>query len=276
LMLPAFSTALLTMIIELDINKNVEENAEMYYEAAKKAKRKLKGLHEAIEKMQSELDKAKKGELKTKERIAMEKSARQKKSKEWYEKFRWFVSSEGFFCVGGRDATTNEIVVKKHMAKGDIVFHTEMAGSPFFIIKTEGNTPTGKTEDEVAIATASFSRAWKLGVAFAEVFKVMPEQVSKTAMSGEYIPKGGFMIYGKKEIMSVELRLAVGVDGQSRIVCGPKSAVGSHCKEFVTIMPGNLKSSDMAKAIQKKLGLQARLDDIIRRLPSGGCRFEAK
>ena len=29
--------------------------------------------------------------------------------KEWYEKFRWFYSSEGFLCIGGRDSTTNDI-----------------------------------------------------------------------------------------------------------------------------------------------------------------------
>jgi len=48
-------------------------------------------------------------------------------NKEWYEKFRWFISSDDFLILGGRDATSNEIVIKKHTEKNDLVFHR-----PFF------------------------------------------------------------------------------------------------------------------------------------------------
>ena len=33
-----------------------------------------------------------------------------------YMKFRWFISSDGFLCLGGRDATSNEIIIKKTSA----------------------------------------------------------------------------------------------------------------------------------------------------------------
>ena len=55
--------------------------------------------------------------------------------REWYEKFRWFISSEGFLVIGGRDATSNEIVIKKHADKNDLVFHTDIKGSPFHLSK---------------------------------------------------------------------------------------------------------------------------------------------
>ena len=101
------------------------------------------------------------------------------RKKKWYEKFRWFVSSEGFLCIGGRDATTNDILVKKHMEKGDLVFHTQLAGSPFFIIKSEGKKIGKKTIEEAAQATASYSRAWKHGFTVTEVYYITPEQVKK-------------------------------------------------------------------------------------------------
>ena len=40
-----------------------------------------------------------------------------KDKKEWYDKFLWFFSSEGFLCIAGRDAATNEVVVKKAYRK---------------------------------------------------------------------------------------------------------------------------------------------------------------
>ena len=62
-----------------------------------------------------------------------------------------------------------------------------MAGSPFFVIKTKGVKVEEATLNETAQATASYSRAWKAGIAAAEVFFVNPEQVSKKAKPGEFI-----------------------------------------------------------------------------------------
>ena len=70
-----------------------------------------------------------KQESKFLEETAVKQANRQKK-REWYEKFHWFFSSEGFLCVGGKDATSNEVIIKKHLEKNDLVLHTDMAGSP--------------------------------------------------------------------------------------------------------------------------------------------------
>lgn len=275
------------MVIQIDINKNIEQNAEVYFEAAKKAKKKLEATLEAVKKLESALEKAKKGYAAKIKADEKKVQAKERKKPEWHEKFRWFVSSSGFLCVGGRDATTNELIIKKHTQPDDIVFHTEMAGSPFFLIKTErktpdnGKTPSDETIKEAAVATASFSRAWKLGVGFAEVFYVKPEQVSKTPLTGTYLPKGSFMIYGKKNIVKAELGLAIGATEDGKIMCGPLTAVEKNCIAHLRILPGSTKAGESAKFIAKKLLEKAKgkiadigLDDIIRALPSGGCKIE--
>ena len=255
------------MEISLDIRKSVDENATLYFEKAKKAKRKLEGAEKAVEKTKSQLQSIKQQNLEQKETAETAK-ARQKK---WYEKFRWFVSSEDILCIGGRDATTNEIVVKKHTEKGDIVFHTEMSGSPFFVIKAENKKVGKATLEEAAIAVASFSRAWKLGISITEVFYVKPEQLSKTPKPGEYLEKGSFIVSGKTTKLNVELKLAIGAMQDNSIMCGPLSAVKKHCSKYVEIKQGNFKSSDVAKRIKKRIG--GELDDIIRTMPSGGCKI---
>jgi len=123
--------------ITLDLTKSIEENAAAYFERAKKVKKKIGGAEAALNENLKKLE-----ELEHKrDKITAEKSKQEKlkeRKAEWYEKFRWFMSSEGFLVLGGRDATSNEIVIKKHTEQNDLVFHTDMAGSPFFVVKTYG------------------------------------------------------------------------------------------------------------------------------------------
>ncbi len=256
------------MLLDLDLNKNVAQNAEEYYARSKKSKKKIEGVETAIAKFKKELEQEIKKEVKKEAHKEVQKVELVKK---WYHKFRWFVSSEGFLCIGGRDATTNDIVIKKHTDPTDLVFHTESPGSPFFVIKSEGKKIGEVTIQETAIATGSFSRSWKLGVTNTEVYYVNPEQVSKEAKSGEYVSKGAFMIYGKKNTIIVKLELAIGLK-DNELMCGPVDAVKKHCTTYLIVKQGNHKPSDAAKKI--KQFINAELDDIIRVLPAGDMHIE--
>src|SRR3989338_7331248 len=137
--------------IEISLGKGVEENASEYFEKAKKMRKKIEGAKNALARYKEKLETLEKKKAKEKEQFDSIVTGAAKK--EWYEKFRWFFSSEGYLVIGGRDATTNEILIKKHTVDNDVVFHTDMAGSPFFIIKTEGKQPGEQTIREVANAT---------------------------------------------------------------------------------------------------------------------------
>ncbi|MGB6785190.1 MAG: NFACT family protein, partial [Nitrosotalea sp.] len=41
------------------------------------------------------------------------------KKKEWYERYRWFFTSDGLLAIGGRDASSNSSVIRKHLGKDD-------------------------------------------------------------------------------------------------------------------------------------------------------------
>src|SRR5574342_392999 len=153
------------MQITLNLKKKLEQSANEYFEKAKKSRKKAEGAHAIVLKFQKKLI-----ELEKKQQAAAQKETekKQKAPAQWYEKFRWFISSEGFLCIGGKDATSNEVVIKKHTDKDDVVFHTEAPGSPFFVIKTEGKKPSDITMQETADATACFSKAWKIGVSGSE------------------------------------------------------------------------------------------------------------
>lgn len=255
------------MRLVLDIRKTLEQNAAFYFEKAKKLKAKAKGARETAEKFRNKLTKEEAKAPKTPKKPELKEQT----PKHWYEKFRWFLSSEGMLCVGGRDAGTNELIVKKHTDTHDLLCHTEAPGSPFFVIKTEGVKPNKLTIDEALEATASYSRAWKTGIATAEAFCVTPDQVSKEANTGEYIAKGAFMVRGKRESKTVPVKLAIGVLPDKRLMAGPESAIKKHCATTMLIVQGDVKPSDAAKKIQKYLGT-GEPDDIIRLLPSGDMK----
>jgi predicted ribosome quality control (RQC) complex YloA/Tae2 family protein len=255
------------MRVTVDVHKSIEQNAGFYYEQAKRFKHKVERAKLALKKSEAQLKELLERKKKQESKII---ESGPKKPKEWFEKFRWFISSEGFLVIGGRDATTNEIVIKKNTANDDLVFHTDTPGSPFIVIKTDGKKPGDTTIQEAATATASFSRAWKLGVGSLEVFYVKPEQLSKAPKSGEFISKGSFMVYGKKNYITASLDVAIGMTDKGLIMAGPQSAVKKNCAKFVILELGKEKVSKVAQYIQKKIG--GTIDDIIRVLPSGGVK----
>ena len=254
------------MDLEIDLTKSVEENAGIYYDLAKKHKRKLEGAKKALVESQAKLHQLLRQEQQFQEQELHKKSKVERK-KEWYEKFHWFISSEGLLCIGGKDATSNEIIIKKHMENDDLVFHTEMSGSPFFLIK-KGAACGDITKEEAAQAVAVYSRAWKLGYTTADVFLCKPEQVTKETKPGEYIGKGSFMVYGKTIHYYPKLEYALGL-AENRIMGGPVSSLKLKTSHYIIVIPGTEKKSDLAKKIKHQLK-EGELDDIISFLPAGG------
>lgn len=258
------------MQIELEYTKSIEENASHYYDKAKKAKKKLQGVQTAIEKAESKLKQLQKTIVTQSEQAdAVAQQAKARSQRKWFEKFRWFYTSKGHLAIGGRDTQTNELVIKKHTEPNDLVFHTDMAGSPFFVLKLDQKSQATDEEiKEVASATFLFSRAAKQGLATSEVFYVKPNQVTKTANSGESLGTGAFVIRGKTTYVDFE-QTNIGVYVlDHRVIAAPLQSIDKTIKPVAIVQSGNLKPSDAAKKVMRILKAGAS-DDIIRALPSG-------
>ncbi|MBM3309238.1 MAG: DUF814 domain-containing protein [Candidatus Altiarchaeales archaeon] len=272
------------MDIELDLRKSAVENARNCYEKAKKAREKVKGAVKALEETKLRISNLSENSIVEKEGVRKKTL----KERRWFDKFRWFESSDGFLVVGGRDAVTNEILVKKHLEKNDLVFHADIQGAPFFVVKNSGNRSVPeRTLKEAAEAAASYSSAWKKGHGSCDIYYVNPDQVSKKAESGEYIPKGGFMVRGVKNwLRNIELKMAIGfvLDDAVEVVGGPVSAVEAKTKYYARIGVGDLKSKELAleikKEVQRKTSREdgariknVSLDEIQKYVPNGKSRI---
>jgi predicted ribosome quality control (RQC) complex YloA/Tae2 family protein len=263
--------------------QSIPANAAECYERAKKAERKSEGAQKAIVDTQAKID-ALQRHLKTEAEAVEAQAPQKRKEKAWFEKFRWFRSSDGFLVLGGRDATTNEILIKKHTDPSDIVFHAEIVGAPFVVIKTEGKTPSEQTLLEAAEFAASYSRAWKEMFHTVDVYWVHPNQLSKSPPPGQYVEKGAFIILGKKNyVKAVPLRIAIGMKQDENlvtVVSGPLEAVKKQTSIYVEIVPGEHASSELARHVRKLLTEKVaakmqkqvpgiRLEDIQSVIPSG-------
>lgn len=266
--------------IELEVKKSIHDNADMYYERAKRAREKAEGVKKAIEKTLREMERV---EEKLEKKLVTSMKVRRKR--EWYENYRWFFTSEGFLVIGGRTAEMNEEIVSKHLESRDLFFHTQTPGAPAVVMK-RGQEAGERSIREAAEFAAIYSALWKEGKHAGEVYYVLPEQVSKAAKAGEYLPKGSFYITGKRNYLTVELSCAIGVEMEKlRVIGGPTSAVKEHAEHYVEIEIGDKDANELSVEIAKKLieiagdekhvvRAIATPDEIMKFLPPGRSRIK--
>lgn len=273
--------------LSLDIRLSATENANQLFQRSKQLEKKVKGATIAIEDTKQKiarLDEKRDDEL----TAADTDKLMYRRKKRWFEKFRWFKTSENFLVLGGRDAASNQQLIRKYLDESDLFFHADFAGAPVVIVKTEGREVSKEELMEIAIFAVSYSRAWKAGRSAADAYWVTSDQVSLSAPSGEFLPKGAVMVRGERNyIRNNPVRIAIGViieEGFPIIIAGPESTIRQKTKVFTIITPGKIKVSDAAKRLRtdfservpSEFQSQVRalsIDEIIAILPPGPIDF---
>ncbi|WYZ39076.1 hypothetical protein EsH8_III_000990 [Colletotrichum jinshuiense] len=202
--------------LEIDVNISLTPwaNSRGYHEqkrsAAKKEEKTVQqsqmALKNAEQKIQAELKKG----------LKQEKAVLQPIRKQiWFEKFIWFVSSDGYLVLGGKDAQQNEMLYKRYLRKGDVYVHADMHGAATVIIKNSPSSPDApippSTLAQAGTLAVCSSSAWdsKAGMG---AWWVNADQVSKSAPTGEYLPTGSFMVRGQKNFLPpAQLLLGIGI-----------------------------------------------------------------
>lgn len=122
----------------------------------------------------------------------------------WFEKFTWFISSDGYLVLGGKDAQQNEMLYRRYLKKGDVYVHADLHGAPSVIIINSPSTPDApippSTLSQAGSLAVCASSAWdsKAGMG---AWWVNADQVSKSAPTGEFLGTGSFMVRGKKNFL---------------------------------------------------------------------------
>lgn len=293
--------------IEVDPAWGVEKNADEHYKEAKRIEEKKEGARAAIENTREDLEAAKqrREEWEAEPEEPEEEAQAQeidwlsrssipiRKQEQWYERFRWFRTSDGFLVIGGRDADQNEELVKKYMDRYDRFFHSAAHGGPVTVLKTSAPSEPSKdievpesSKRQAAQFAVCCSSVWKDGRGSGDAYMVSPDQVSKTPESGEYLEKGGFAIRGDRTYfrdLPAEWAVGISCEPHTRVLGGPIDAIVDDVETAVELEPGRYAQGDAAKRIYREFRERfadesfvrkvASPDEIQKYMPPGGSRI---
>ena len=285
----------------LHLDDSVHQNAQRYFEAARKQKDKTAGATKALEDTKLAFKRAQKKEAKQKASGRMQTVRRSKRL--WFEQHRWSMISGGHLLVGGRDAKGNDSIVKKHLSGGDMYLHADIHGAPSCSLRASqgfalvdepyGQLPPGVPSyklvdklgderindeklEEAATLALCWSRAWNGGGAHGTVFAVKPAQVSKSAQTGEYVGKGAFIVRGQRQwFKDMDVQMGIGlvaINGVPLLMGGTVSSIKKRCERYAILSPGQSKKEQLANRIYKATGL--RTDDVLSVLPGSSDILE--
>ena len=287
--------------VTLDVAEGVERNADLLYQEAKRIEDKKQGAQEAVANTREDLEAIRErrdgweagepraddeghesgdGEDDQGEIDWLARSSIPVRSSEsWYERFRWFHTSDGFLVIGGRNADQNEEIVKKYLDRGDRFLHAQAHGGPATVLKATGPSESydeaieipQQSLEEVAQFAVSYSSVWKDGKYAGDAYAVDHDQVSKTPESGEYLEKGGFAVHGDRTYFEdVAVGVAVGItcEPETRVIGGPPAAIEPRAESAIELEPGKFAANDVAKRCYRELRERFADESFVRKVAS--------
>ncbi|OAA75368.1 serologically defined colon cancer antigen 1 [Akanthomyces lecanii RCEF 1005] len=192
-----------TVIVEVVLTLSPWSNAREYYDQRKTAVVKE-------EKTQLQADRAIKS---TEQKIKhdLKKVLKQEKALlqpirnlMWFEKFYWFISSDGYLVVAAKDKSQAEILYRRHLRSGDVFCHADASNAAVAIVKNSLNTA------DAPIPPATLAQAGQLSVCSSDAWDskagigawwVKSNQVSKSTSTGDILQPGNFNISGEKNFL---------------------------------------------------------------------------
>ena len=275
--------------VGVDLRLNVHENADRHYEAAKRARSRGEGAAKALSDAEARLAEI---EAKGLEGFgaAPQRVAAQRRHF-WFETYRWTVTPHGLLAVGGRNAAQNDAVVKKYLRDGDRYVHAEIHGAPSVVVRPADDPPSDVPEEDLRTAcqfAACSSRAWRQFGA-ASAYWVTAQQVSKTPRSGEFVPRGAWIVHGRRHTLSdLPMEWTVGrlrfrPNGRpvprgedepravEKIAGGPPDGLAPFVEDAVRLVPGDLDPNEAAVRLAERFGVD--VEAVQQALPPGPVRF---
>jgi predicted ribosome quality control (RQC) complex YloA/Tae2 family protein len=257
-------------------DRGPRESAQAIYEEAKRVQQKLAGAKVALEATDRQIREVEATVPAVGPAVAKGQALRERSAPLWFERFRWFISSENAVVVGGRDAASNDLVVRRYLKSDDVYVHADLHGAPSVVIKRPdpGQGEVGAaTLREAGQFGVAFSKAWRAGLAVNDAFWVTADQVSKSAGSGEFVARGAWVIHGTKNFLKdLPLELALGeieVQGRRRWSVGPPDALRRRGTARFLLVPGEERDREkVERELSTELGLSRSLLQSL--LPAGG------
>ncbi len=260
--------------IPLDYTEGIDSNASIIYQQSKDINERAKRAKEALDVSLDELAKKEAGLAKSK--AAMANKVHPTKQF-WFERYKWFIAPSGRLVIAGKDAHTNDNIVKKHLKEDDLYAHADLHGAPSTIIKKGKDAPEEDLREACIYALAQ-SKGWVAALTDGSAYWVYTDQVSKTPQAGEFVPRGAFIIRGKRNYeYHLPMELAVGeitYENTRKVMCAPLESMKRLSEKYFVIHPGRGKAGKTAALMAKELMVPE--EEVSRILPPGDAEIVRK
>lgn len=277
--------------LDVDVRRSVQDNAQELFAAAKKARSRREGAQWAQAEAEARVRALEKAGLDAFGAAPVRAPAARHHF--WFEAYRWTLTPSGLVAVGGRNASQNDAVVKKYLRDGDRYVHADIHGAPSVVVRPYDAPAADVPEADVRAAAqfaAMASRAWRLG-ATASAYWVTAQQVSKTPRSGEFVPRGAWIIHGRRNVEDrlpmewwvgpvqlatngVPLRPEAVASHVGRVVRklvgGPRSGLEPFGAAVVHLVPGTVDPNEVAQVLARKFAVTP--EEAQAALPAGPVR----
>jgi predicted ribosome quality control (RQC) complex YloA/Tae2 family protein len=219
---------------------------------------KRKDLEARIAKTTAGLDKALQNVAQRKRRVKAHAPKVTLTTDRWYHQYYWFRTGNGLLAVCGKNASQNEEIVKRRLEKHDLYFHSEAPGSGSCVLKNpDQQTVTPSDQEEVGQFVVCMSRTWKAGVSD-RAYWVLPNQVSKTTETGEYVTTGAFIVRGKRNYTSLcNLELGASTEGGELMIAPYRRILKMNNPVRAKIIPGKNRRNQVLGKLVDLLNLQS-------------------
>lgn len=277
--------------VEVDLRQTVQENADACFAAAKRARARREGAMHAAQDAETKMRQL---EAKGLDGFGAAPQRVERVSRHfWFESYRWTVTPSGLIAVGGRSAAQNDAVVKKYLRDGDRYVHAQIHGAPSVVVRPADGVAKDISNDDLRAAcqfAVCASRAWRQAGP-ATAYWVTPSQVSKTPATGEYVPRGAWIIHGKRNVESdLPMDWWIGkirfrMDGVpirngepatmdrtvEKLVGGPRASLVPYAPRMLHVIPGTVEPSDAAQDLVERYGVTN--EEAAAVLPAGAVAF---
>jgi predicted ribosome quality control (RQC) complex YloA/Tae2 family protein len=226
------------LAIEIDLDLTPWANASQYYDEKKTAQEKEKRTAQVSEKVLKSAERKVAADLK--KGLSKEKDIlRPIRRTFWFEKFYYFISSEGYLVLAAKDVQQADLLYSRYFKRGDIFVHAEQNGASVVIIKNSLKTPDAPIPPATLSQAGTFSicssAAWD-SKAIMPAWWVKSEQVTKITPQGDFLTPGNFHITGEKYFLP-PIQLIVGVAIAFRISEDSKANHTKHRIQEVSTSP---------------------------------------
>lgn len=196
---PSKTSPVVSVVIDLSLSPYA--NARTYFGTKKVAETKQakveKSTHLALQNAQRRIDRDLAKDLK-----AEHETLKLIRPKYWFEKFFWFVSSEGYLCLAGRDDLQTDMIYYRHFSDNDAFVSSDIEGSLKVFIKNpyKAEVVPPSTLMQAGIFAMSASNAWNSKIT-TSAWVLHGDEVSKMNLDGSLVRSGHFNYNAKKEYL---------------------------------------------------------------------------